>query len=58
MNFISQVASYLTDGANWTGSNGIPALFLGLGLIVSVLQAFVFALLTMVYINLALQEAH
>ena len=37
---------------------GIPALFLGLGLIVSVLQAFVFALLTMVYINLALQEAH
>lgn len=28
MNFISQVASYLTDGANWTGSNGIPALFL------------------------------
>ena len=37
---------------------GIPAIFLGLGLIVSVLQAFVFSLLTMVYINLALQEAH
>lgn len=36
----------------------IPALFLGLGLIVSVLQAFVFALLTMVYIGLALEESH
>lgn len=37
---------------------GIPAIFLGLGLLVCVLQAFVFSLLTMVYINLALQEAH
>lgn len=36
----------------------IPALFLGLGLIVSVLQAFVFALLTMVYIGLALEGSH
>jgi F-type H+-transporting ATPase subunit a len=36
----------------------IPAVFLGLGLMVCVLQAFVFSLLTMVYINLALQEAH
>jgi F-type H+-transporting ATPase subunit a len=37
---------------------GVPAIFLGLGVIVSVLQAFVFSLLTMIYINLALQEAH
>jgi F-type H+-transporting ATPase subunit a len=36
----------------------IPAVFMGLGLIVSVLQAFVFALLTMVYIGLALDEPH
>ncbi|HTY18261.1 MAG TPA: F0F1 ATP synthase subunit A [Myxococcota bacterium] len=37
---------------------GVPAIFLGLGLLVCVLQAFVFSLLTMIYINLALQEAH
>jgi F-type H+-transporting ATPase subunit a len=37
---------------------GIPAIFLGLGLMVACLQAFVFSLLTMIYINLALQEAH
>jgi len=36
----------------------VPALFLGLGMLVAFLQAFVFALLTMIYINLALQEAH
>ena len=36
----------------------IPALFLGLGTMVSVLQAFVFALLTMVYIGLNVQDAH
>jgi F-type H+-transporting ATPase subunit a len=36
----------------------IPAVFLGLGLIVSVLQAFVFALLTMVYIGMALEGEH
>ncbi|UCE87339.1 MAG: F0F1 ATP synthase subunit A [Deltaproteobacteria bacterium] len=36
----------------------IPAVFMGLGLIVAVLQAFVFALLTMVYIGLAVEEAH
>jgi F-type H+-transporting ATPase subunit a len=36
----------------------IPALFLGLGTLVSVLQAFVFALLTMVYIGLNVQDAH
>jgi F0F1-type ATP synthase membrane subunit a len=32
--------------------------FLGLGLIVCLIQAFVFSLLTMIYIGLALQEAH
>lgn len=37
---------------------GIPAIFLGLGVLVSVLQAFVFSLLTMIYINLSLQEPH
>jgi F-type H+-transporting ATPase subunit a len=36
----------------------LPAVFLGLGLIVAVLQAFVFALLTMVYIGLALEGSH
>ncbi|MDP6980046.1 MAG: F0F1 ATP synthase subunit A [Myxococcota bacterium] len=37
---------------------GIPALFLGLGVLVSFLQAVVFALLTMIYIGEALHEAH
>jgi F-type H+-transporting ATPase subunit a len=37
---------------------GVPAIFLGLGIMVCVLQAFVFSLLTMIYINIALQEAH
>jgi F-type H+-transporting ATPase subunit a len=36
----------------------VPALFMGLGLLVAVLQAFVFSLLTMVYIGQALEEAH
>jgi F-type H+-transporting ATPase subunit a len=37
---------------------GVPALFMGLGIVISVLQAFVFALLTMIYIGLALEEPH
>jgi F-type H+-transporting ATPase subunit a len=37
---------------------GVPALFMGLGLIISFLQAFIFALLTMIYIGLALDEPH
>jgi F-type H+-transporting ATPase subunit a len=37
---------------------GVPAIFMGLGLIVSFLQAFVFALLTMIYIGLALEAPH
>jgi len=36
----------------------VPAIFIGLGVMVCVLQAFVFSLLTMIYINIALQEAH
>ena len=36
----------------------VPAIFMGLGLVVSFLQAFVFALLTMIYIGLALEEPH
>jgi F-type H+-transporting ATPase subunit a len=36
----------------------IPAIFMGLGLIVSILQAFVFSLLTMIYIGMALEEPH
>jgi F-type H+-transporting ATPase subunit a len=37
---------------------GVPAIFMGLGLIVCFLQAFVFSLLTMIYIGLALEEPH
>ena len=37
---------------------GIPAIFMGLGLLISCLQAFIFALLTMIYIGLALDEPH
>ena len=37
---------------------GIPAIFMGLGMLVCFLQAFVFALLTMIYIGQALEEAH
>lgn len=36
----------------------VPAIFMGLGMLVSFLQAFVFALLTMIYIGQALEEAH
>jgi F-type H+-transporting ATPase subunit a len=36
----------------------VPALFMGLGMLVSFLQAFVFSLLTMIYIGQALEEAH
>jgi F-type H+-transporting ATPase subunit a len=36
----------------------VPAIFMGLGLLVAFLQAFVFSLLTMIYIGLALEEAH
>jgi F-type H+-transporting ATPase subunit a len=37
---------------------GVPAIFMGLGLIIAFLQAFIFALLTMIYIGLALDEPH
>jgi F-type H+-transporting ATPase subunit a len=37
---------------------GVPAIFMGLGLVVAILQAFVFSLLTMVYIGMALEDAH
>ncbi|HEX5065254.1 MAG TPA: F0F1 ATP synthase subunit A [Myxococcota bacterium] len=36
----------------------VPAIFMGLGLIVAFLQAFVFALLAMIYIGLSLDEPH
>jgi F-type H+-transporting ATPase subunit a len=36
----------------------IPAVFMALGMLVAVLQAFVFSLLTMIYISMALEEAH
>lgn len=36
----------------------VPAIFMGLGTLVAFLQAFVFALLTMIYIGSALEEAH
>lgn len=46
--------------AVWLGLMPIalPAVFLGLGMVVCFIQAFVFSLLTMIYIGLALQEAH
>lgn len=37
---------------------GVPALFMGLGLMIAFLQAFIFTLLTMIYIGLALDEPH
>lgn len=36
----------------------VPAVFMGLGLVICFIQAFVFSLLTMIYIGLALEEAH
>jgi F-type H+-transporting ATPase subunit a len=36
----------------------IPAIFMALGTLVAVLQAFVFSLLTMIYIGLALEDPH
>lgn len=36
----------------------VPAIFMGLGVLVACLQAFVFSLLTMIYIGAALEEAH
>jgi F-type H+-transporting ATPase subunit a len=36
----------------------IPAIFMGLGILVSFLQAFIFALLTMIYIRLAADPLH
>jgi F-type H+-transporting ATPase subunit a len=37
---------------------GVPAIFMGLGVMVAFLQAYVFAMLSMIYIGLALEEAH
>jgi F-type H+-transporting ATPase subunit a len=36
----------------------VPAVFMGLGVMVAFLQAYVFAMLSMIYIGLALDEAH
>lgn len=36
----------------------VPAIFMGLGVLVAFLQAYVFALLSMIYIGMALEEAH
>ncbi len=36
----------------------VPAIFMALGLLVAALQAFVFSLLTMVYIGMALEDPH
>jgi F-type H+-transporting ATPase subunit a len=46
--------------ATWLGliSVGVPAIFMGLGVMVAFLQAYVFAMLSMIYIGLALEEAH
>jgi F-type H+-transporting ATPase subunit a len=37
---------------------GIPAIFLGLHVFVSIIQAFVFMLLTMIYLSLAVSHEH
>jgi F-type H+-transporting ATPase subunit a len=37
---------------------GIPAVFMGLGVLVAFLQAYVFAMLSMIYIGLALEDSH
>ena len=44
----------------WIGlvAIGVPAVFMGLGVMVAFLQAYVFAMLSMIYIGLALEEAH
>ena len=36
----------------------VPVIFYGLGVFVSFIQAFVFCLLTMVYINLSIAHEH
>jgi F-type H+-transporting ATPase subunit a len=36
----------------------VPAIFMGLGVLVAFLQAYVFAMLSMIYIGLALEESH
>jgi F-type H+-transporting ATPase subunit a len=36
----------------------VPAVFMGLGVLVAFLQAYVFAMLSMIYIGLALEESH
>jgi F-type H+-transporting ATPase subunit a len=36
----------------------VPSIFMGLGLLVCVLQAYVFSMLTMIYIGLALDDPH
>lgn len=36
----------------------VPAVFMGLGVLVAFLQAYVFAMLSMIYIGLALQDSH
>jgi F-type H+-transporting ATPase subunit a len=36
----------------------IPAVFMGLGVLIAIIQAFVFSLLSMIYIGLVLEESH
>ncbi len=36
----------------------VPAIFMGLGVLIAFLQAYVFAMLSMIYIGLALEEEH
>jgi F-type H+-transporting ATPase subunit a len=37
---------------------GVPVIFLGLHVFVSIIQAFVFMLLTMIYLSLAVAKEH
>jgi F0F1-type ATP synthase membrane subunit a len=54
---IGQIAGTLGLGIG-RGEMLVSTIFMGLGIIISLLQAFIFALLTMIYIGLALEEPH
>ena len=45
-------------GDEWFCPVGVPAIFLGLHVFVSIIQAFVFMLLSMIYLSLAVSHEH
>ena len=52
---IGQLALFLTLGY---AAFVTPSIVMGLGVFVAFIQAFIFSFLTMIYIGLALEEAH